>query len=370
MVRPLAQAFNDERGFQVDKRARGAVLVGSSLVVSLLVGCGGESASDGDSSGEARSLTVAAASPSQITYAAMWVAEELGCYAAEDLDVEIVSNVPGGSVEDALRTGRLDFGGSSSGSLINEVAKDGGLQIFTVDNMFPFRIVAPKDGGPSTAEELRGKTIGMPEASDEGTVEFLMHVAGIEKGEYQTEVTGGRAAAGVALQEGRVDAFMGSTTDQLFISKVVGLPINEIETGNVAEYYNSGMAATTEMLEKDRDVAVRFGRALAKATVWAFENAEATIDILGEIVPEAVEDRELSLQRREFQNGHDALTYENRFDADLDVWQSMIDDYADAGLIDESFPADKLFTDELLEDIWDFDVEAVVAAAKADERGC
>ncbi|MCW2581110.1 MAG: hypothetical protein JWR82_2711 [Blastococcus sp.] len=355
----------------MQKSARAVFLVTSLSVTSFLTGCGGESAdADAEKSGDVTSLTVAAASPSQITYAAMWVAEELGCYKAENLEVDIVSNVPGGSVEDALRTGQLDFGGSSSGSIIQEVANGSDLKLFTMDNMYPFRIVAPKDGGPKTAEDLRGKTIGMPEASDESAVEFLMHLAGIEVGEYQTEVTGGRAAGGVALQEGRVDAFMGSTTDQLFISEVVGLPINVIETGNATEYYNSGMAATLDTLENDRDVAVRYGRALAKATVWAFENAEATIDILGEIVPEAVEDRKLSLQRRTFQNKHDAFTYENRFAAEQDVWQGMIDDYAEAGLIDESFPAEDLYTNELLDDIWDFDVEAVQAAARADERGC
>ena len=67
-------------------------------------------------------------------------------------------------------------------------------------------------------------------------------------------------------------------------------------------------------------------------------------------------------------NEANRASYEDRGRMELDIYQDMVDTHAELGLIDESYDASVLFTNELIDEIWDFDVEAEIEAARNDER--
>ena len=46
----------------------------------------------------------------------------------------------------------------------------------------------------------------------------------------------------------------------------------------------------------------------------------------------------------------------------------MVDKHVEVGLLEESYDASALFTTELIDDIWDFDVDAEIERARNDER--
>jgi NitT/TauT family transport system substrate-binding protein len=329
-----------------------------------------ETASSETETPERASIKVAPVSPSPILWAHVWLAEALGYYDEEELDVEIISNLSGGAVENALILGDLDFGASNQARLIPIIAKEGKsvLKMFAPESNYLFRIVVLDDSPIRTAQDLIGKTIGINEpGGDEDTVKLLTSLEGIKEDQYKTLAVGGRATAGVALNRKQVDAYSGSFADQDAIERS-GVKVRVIEVGDTSEFYNSGITATPETLEERRDVAVRYGRALAKAMIWKHENPEAAIELLGEIVPEAVQDREDSLALLKASNANDRSMYQARMDTEPEVWEKMVQALLTAGVIENEVEVDDFLTEDLIDDIWDFDVDAVVEAAKADER--
>ncbi|WP_344894815.1 ABC transporter substrate-binding protein [Nonomuraea antimicrobica] len=312
---------------------------------------------------------MAPVSPSAL-WAHVWLAEELGYYKEENLDVEIVSNLSGGAVENALMLGDLDFGGVNQSRLIPFRADKGEdvIKIFAPESKFVFRVMVAADSPVQTARDLVGKTIGINEAGgDEDNLAVMLNSEGIKRDQYKTLAVGGRATAGVALQSDRVDAYMGSYVDQDAIVRS-GVQVREIEIGDTKEFYNSGIAASTETLETRRDLAVRYGRAIAKAMIWEHENPEATIDILAEAVPEQVQDRAGTLALLKASNAINRPLFDARLRTDPAVWQTMITGLTEAGVIDQALSPDSIVTNDLLDDIWNFDVAAVTAAARGNDR--
>jgi hypothetical protein len=80
--------------------------------------------------------------------------------------------------------------------------------------------------------------------------------------------------------------------------------------------------------------------------------------------PEQAEDEEQAIRLIEAGNEANRGSYESRGEMELEVYQEMVDQHAEQGLIEESYDASILFTNELLPEIWDFDVEAEIEAAR------
>lgn len=211
--------------------------------------------------------------------------------------------------------GDLDFGGVNQSRLIPLRAEQGedAIKIFHAESSYVFRMMVLASSPIQTPHDLVGKTIGINEpGGDEDNLAFMMTIAGIDRSQYRTLVVGGRATAGVALSSNQVDAYMGSFADQAAIVQS-GVNLRELAVGNTNEFYNSGIAATTETLDKRRDLVIRFGRAVAKAMIWKYENPDATIDLLTEIVPEQMQDREGALALLKASNDSSRPLYDVQF---------------------------------------------------------
>lgn len=342
-------------------RIPGAALV--TLCMLLSTGC----ADDGTPDSDAFPLRIAPTSPSAIAMAPTWVAQALGFYEEEGLDVEIIGNVPGGTVEDALTSGDIDLGGSAYSNLWPRVDEltEAGIQIraFLPDGAYAWRLMVLEDSPYRTHEDLIGETIGITEAGgDETTTEVLMSLGGVGPEEYETVVTGGRAAGGVALESGEVAAFQGSYVDEAAISEVTA--VRTIETGDEDSLFMGGWAARADFMEENPDVLVKFGRAWAKAAVWTFENPEAAIDLIAEVNPESVGDRAQSLALLEATNEHNRPLYEQLYKlTDADV-SATLEITKELGLVVDEVRVEDVFTSQYLDEIWDFDLEAVAAEAR------
>lgn len=364
----------------------------SIVVLLLLVACGGDGAGsgaqeteggepavdetdtgtdDGDAAGEPErvSLEVATASPAAPIWAHIWIAGPLGYYEEENLDVEVIGQLTGGTVEQSVAGGALDFGGATQDTMIPSAAEQDPLpvQFFMHDTLWVDLLLVLEDSPAQTGEDLVGATIGIPEAKDEAVAALLMSAAGVEPGQYETLVVGARAPAAVAMDRGEIDAFAGTFVDQ-FAMDAAGYNVRIIDTGDTAELINSGLIAPREMIENDPDLVVRWGRAVAKAMIWQYENPEATLDLLEEVVPEALEDREAAELLLNATIERNRPMYEARGRVDEQRWQDTVDLYVTLGQLEESYDADELFTNDLIDQIWDFDVEAVQEAARNDER--
>ena len=187
----------------------------------------------------------------------------------------------------------------------------------------------------------------------------------MEQGNYELIPVGEDLAAMVQLEGGAIDAFVtAGAVSVAAIRDFSDTDVRIIENETAESFYNVGSMLTLDQLADDRDLAVRFGRAVARAMVWTWENPEASAALLYEMYPDAAESEEQMVRLIEAGNGANRASYDARGAMELEVYQQMVDMHAQQGLIDESYDAEILFTNELIEDIWDFDVDAEIEAAR------
>lgn len=317
--------------------------------------------------GAPTALTVAAPAPVPGGFPAYWLAEGLGFYEEEGLDVTLES--PDTMIA-PLETGRLDLAGVSFSDTIPPLAEgqEHSVKAFMVTDLFPFLAVTFEDSGVESLEDLRGARIGINEPHDDTDARFLLASGGLGPDEYELIPVGQDTAALLAMESGNIDAFVAafrqsSTSLQDIASKPIRLLAGELSDGG---YYLSGPSASEQFLEENRDVAVRFGRAIAKAIFWQYENPGLAAEVLLEVAPESAESVEQMTEYLEVTNDWHGPVYDEMFEIDESRLQTYLDTWSDLGLIDEgAVEPSQLFTDDLIEEIMDFDVQAVRSEAAA-----
>jgi hypothetical protein len=115
------------------------------------------------------------------------------------------------------------------------------------------------------------------------------------------------------------------------------------------------------------------GRGIAKGSLFCLANIEACLDVIQAEHPEFVEDRELALET--LQGYFDITAPELQGDKyvfgstnSLEGWQLFVDTYSQGPdpLIEdpEAYDLERLVVDDIVDDINDFDYDAIVEAAE------
>lgn len=330
-------------------------------------GTGGEEASGvACADGETTEVSFAPTAPLPIYWPYYYIAEPLGFY--EDAGIEIGFENVQTAVQQSLMTGRLTFSGTGLDYIPQAPTLDDPPKWFMNVDRYLWVMVTLADSDVQTAADLQGGRIGINEPHDSLDANFLMGAAGVPIGDFELIPVGQDRAALAALEAGDVDAFV--TAGAVSVEALRDFTDNQlriIENEAAESYYNVGSMLTPDQLENDRDLAVCFGRAVARGMVWAWENPTVTGELIYEMFPESAESEEQAITLIEAGNEANLASYEDQGAMELDVLQDMVDKHAELELIDESYDANILFTNELIEDIWDFDVDAEVEAARNNE---
>lgn len=355
------------------------ILALAAVLALVLAACGGAEDVAGEAGDDAPSAAddapSAAGDPVSVTFAPTaplpsywpfyWLADGLGFYADENLEVEIVST--GSAVQAALLTDRLDFAGAGL-DFIPQGAEEERLQYYMATDRYVWLLMTFADSDITSVEDLRGRTIGINEPHDTLDAELIMASGGVPRGEYELVPVGEDRAALIAMENGDVDAFVAAYQAQEFLPGLTDRELVQIDTPDLDGWYNTGIMATVDDIGDQRDLAVRFGRAVARAMVWQYENPQVAAEVMTEVAPDWAPSTEEGLVLLEMVNDWNRDIYEDRGRMEDAVYQQMIDTHAELGFIEESYPADRIFTNDLIDDIWGFDIEAEQEAARSGER--
>ena len=265
--------------------------------------------------GAAGSITVSAADneTEKITFVLDWtpntnhtglyVAESLGYFEDQGLEVEIVQPPEGGA--DALvASGRAQFGVSFQDSMAPGVAGDNALPTTAVAALIQHNtsgIISRKGEGMDTPKGMEGKKY----ATWDGPIEVAMiqNVVEQDGGDFsKVEMIPSTVTDEVsALESGSVDAIWifyawagvkfeltGAETDYFAFKDI----------NPVFDYYTPVVIANNEFLEEEPETAKKFLTALRDGYEYAIENPEEAADILCEAAPEL--DPELVLASQEY----------------------------------------------------------------------
>ena len=355
-----------------------AGLLAAGTLLTTLSGCGGgTAASSGADAGTSDSglTTVRWVSPAAVAsfdFCWMYVAQEMGYFADEGLQVEMVENVDGSDAR-YLAAGSADFGASSPGVGLSTVDV-GATNIKAVLNQNAsniFGIAYKTDSGIKDWSDLAGKSIAVTAESMVSIYNPILEAAGVDTSTVNYVVFSN--ARYEALDSGSVDA-MATWVSEYEMCLGLGYSGWGYLSGNdVLPQIANSIWVNTDYAAANPENVKGFVRAMEKAMYFCYKNPEAAADITLNDYPsiECTWDGAVGAVKGNVQ-GMLGMTEEEqkaRVDGhtigifDMDVVQQTIDNLLAGGSIRTELKAEDYYTNEYVDTTWDYaEVDADAAA--------
>ncbi|RDI29048.1 ABC transporter substrate-binding protein [Pseudacidovorax intermedius] len=309
----------------------------------------------------------------------------LNFYKPNGVDPEYVNMSSMTQALQSLRAGHVEFGPAVPGILLPAMAKDPSLDLVSVYKWLPGNantvVVKPTSPIKSVAD-LAGKRIGVRSQGDSGVVVLKAMLAelGLKDDKCEYIAIGDGAPAGAAIDADRVDAMVAFDTATARI-ELVGTPLRYVPlTPKFAQLGSGWLCVPRKLLKEDRKSLVALFQGIAKSTIFSNANLDAAIDLHWAVYPESKpKSRSLDEARKELNFIlKDRKNSWMRRPADPDQrmgasslaeWKANVDLAAESSrnprLAEELGDPNRLFTNELIDDINAFDKQAVVGMAKS-----
>lgn len=351
----------------------GAVTV--LCAAALLGACGGSDSGSDDpaGSGGLTPVTFAMASPNwNAGYAVMAAVEAEGFYEQEGL--KVTTNLFPSATQAAQQ---VAGGGADLGLMTVEpvaIGHDKDLDLAYFSSYWAkwiYSLEVPAGSDVKSIADLKGKKIGVSAVASSGATfaRTAMKLNGMSENDASLVPIGAGAQQINAIKTGQVDV-LALWDIQYQAVKNAGVTLTPLPVKETAEAWGGGFATTRKNLDAKKDVLERFGRAVAKAFVFAQANPEAAVRDLWKLYPEtrgsdpeekALADGVKVLQVRLDGQGFDDKTLGRIDDA---AFTRSLDYMAAAGLI-KPFPAKDVYTDEMFTAFNDFSYDDVVKRAES-----
>jgi len=304
---------------------------------------------------------------------------KVGTYAKEGVEMDVINMSGAGQTLQAVASGNAETSAVSPVAFLNAYAKNQRLDV-----VFPYcwlrephwGVGVKPDSPVKTLSDLKGRKIGIRNQGDTGYfgARAMLQELKIDPDsdvEWVSISEGG--PAGDAIYRGRVDAM--AFWDASFARiELAGFPLRYLpNTDGMKQLFGNSYGVQKSSLGKNRDTMVRFFRAMAKSTVYAYANLPNAILLHWEIYPEskpkgrsdeeAMKEALFILKSRADKWMPKPWQKDQRFGAQsAEQWQAQV---AFAGLQGEVKDVSGISTNDLLEEINAFDKDAVIAEAMA-----
>lgn len=225
------------------------------------------------------------------------VADALGYYAEEGLDVTIQEGQGSATTAQTVASGDDQLGVISAGEVLVSVSKGLPIEsVATVVQHSPTSIVYNTDKiQVDDLEDLYGATLGTVTSSSIYK-EWQAVAAMSDIDESQIHVVDVGQAIVQSLLTGQVDAITGWTFNQGLQAQVEGANVEFLRFSDLGlDIPNSTIAANSAFAADNPDVMEAFLRATAKGWAYVAENPEESLELLFDAYPEA--DQEFNTEK-------------------------------------------------------------------------
>jgi len=230
------------------------------------------------------------ASSKTFSYGPLWLAQKLGYFDREGLDVQIVVMRGTPITLQALATESIYVANVGTDGVIGAVDK--GLDLAMVGsllNNLSMSLVAAKPY--KTFDDLRGKTIGSQTITT-GTgfaLRLVLRAHGLEyPRDYQILNIGGVSDRYVALQSGQIAATPLSVPLDI-AAKQQGFNVLGYFADDLPNYFLNPYTVKRSWAERNRQLVVRYMKAIAQTHRWLFDNRDAACAYLAKEMSVTVE---------------------------------------------------------------------------------
>lgn len=285
-------------------------------------------------------------------HAGLFVAQEKGYFADENLEVNFYTPVDPSTVNQTVAAGADDFGINYQPDLL--MARAQGVPVVSIAALVqhPLNSVQTlKTSGITRPRELVGKKVGYPGIPlNEPLLDTMLKADGVAGGLEEVELVNVGFNLAEMLINKTVDACIGCYfSHESFLMENQGYPVNvmRMEEWGVPDFYELVLVTSEKMLEENPDVAQRLVRALMKGYADAAADPEAAVNTLlaatkGE-VDEAIE-RPGILVIAPLWTAGGPVGWQTS-----DKWTNFGDWMYTNGLIENPIDADAAFTNKFVE---------------------
>lgn len=217
------------------------------------------------------------------------LAQQLGWYRDEGLDVTIQTAANNGLIIQLLLTGKAQFGMLGPDPILLAAAeKPVPLKyIYAIARKMIFAGVVKHDSPISSFGDMKGKVIGLPSLSSQliPFVNSRLAEFGLSEKDVKLVDLGYGVASMDALKNGTIDMFV--AWPGLFAAfENAGYKFKVLPDAPwQKDYYGIGLATTNDYLAKNPDVVEKIGRGLAKSTVLLKANPDVMIEPFWKALP-------------------------------------------------------------------------------------
>lgn len=290
-----------------------------------------------------------------MTSIGLHVANDLGYFAEEGIDAEIVDFDSGSAAEQAMLTGEVDFGaGGVVNSLLVEAAGEGvtNLALFQSRPIFSFVVRDDLADEITSLEDLEGRTIGFssPGSLTDFFVRLSLESVGLDPdNDVDLVGTGGTDGHVAAMESDQVEVQLTwePGTTQLVQVTGAGEMLIDLRTEEAPErvgsLVGSSLQALDNKIEENPEVAMAVTRAVVKADN-AIRNDPS-------VLADALEDLFTELPREEVERIAEIEAASFRPDLSAEDVQAWIDAYMELGFLEEPLDPESVLDDRFVE-LW------------------
>lgn len=255
------------------------------LVFVLLLSACGAPASN---TGELRQIVVGMPYIPNIQFAHFYVAELEGYFAEEGLDVTFDYNFENDVVQRIATNNQITFALASADSIL--LARSKGLPVKAVmatTQAFPIGFISKTATGIATAQDLRGKTIGIPGRFGASYIGLQAVLRASDMTEADVTIQEVGFAQVAALSEDKVDVVSGYINNEPIQLAKAGIDVNVLAVSELYPLASDHLIVSEKTLTEDRELVVKFTRALLKGMNRVSEQPDASYQTALQAIPEA-----------------------------------------------------------------------------------
>lgn len=321
------------------------------LCAFVLAACGGPAQQPTDASGAAPTpVKIGLDWTPNTNHTGLYVAQENGYYAENSLAAEILPAPEGGTVEQLVATGTLDFGVSYQEAVTQ--ARVEGLPIVSIAAVIQHNtsgFASRAEAGISSPADFAGKQYGaFGSPIEQAVISGLMECAGADPSSVEF-VDIGSTDFFVATERGDVDfawVFAGWTGVE---AELRGVPLNIVmmtDQGCIPDYYTPVLIASEQTIAERPELVRSFLAAVSRGYSYAIEEPAGAAEVLLKAAPEL--DPELVRRSQVYlaeQYQAEAPRWGEQREA---VWRDYAQWMADRQLISTMIEPERAFTNDFL----------------------
>jgi NitT/TauT family transport system substrate-binding protein len=291
----------------------------------------------------------------------------LGLWKDAGLDVEVVGLSGATAGVQQVASGQVDYATVGTDALM--IARSKGIKVkafYTYAQRPIYQVVALKDSGITKIEDLKGKTIGVPDMSA-GSVPFIRSILKRTHIDPDKDVkwlsVGLGAPAANAMRQKAIDVWAAWDTAVASLENG-GFQFVQLAPDWANQLPGNVMIAKEETLAAHPDRAIKVARAIAESTVFGLTNPAAAVRNHWKLYPSTKpqsgdEAKALKDAEHVFNSRFELMKLPAgvaKWGTNIDSkWKDLADLTIEQGLLPKDFDVKSSYTNELIDKINDFD---------------